>query len=198
ATSPQTAIWHFGWHVTDTRASLETYQARPDVTLLPLYTTDDGGSVLISSDTWPSTGPTPGLTRAQIAEARARGTQPTRKGAVGRGRVRRRGPALVHASGRPAASELTRPRVRPRRPQRFRSRRLDRQAATRARHVSRRALQARRHARGDDRGPEPRGAGAGRGRVAARAAPVRQPAPSRAGRERRARASSPRRRRRRA
>src|SRR6266545_4388181 len=34
ATSPQTAIWHFGWHVTDTRASLESYQARPDVELL--------------------------------------------------------------------------------------------------------------------------------------------------------------------
>ena len=97
ATSPQTAIWHFGWHVTDTRASLETYQARPDVTLLPLYTTDDGGSVLISSDTWPSTGPTPGLTRAQIAEARARGTQPTRKGGFGY----MRGPddALVEYAG---------------------------------------------------------------------------------------------------
>src|SRR5262245_33138196 len=53
ATSPQTAIWHFGWHVTDTRASLETYQRRPDLELLPLYTTDEGGSVLISSDTWP-------------------------------------------------------------------------------------------------------------------------------------------------
>src|SRR5687767_12102947 len=34
-TSPQTAIWHFGWHVTDTRASLETYRARRDVELLP-------------------------------------------------------------------------------------------------------------------------------------------------------------------
>ena len=32
-TSPQTAIWHFGWHVTDTRASLDTYRARRDVTL---------------------------------------------------------------------------------------------------------------------------------------------------------------------
>src|SRR6185369_12728119 len=37
ATSPQTAIWHFGWHVTDTRASLERYRRRGDVTLLPLY-----------------------------------------------------------------------------------------------------------------------------------------------------------------
>jgi catechol 2,3-dioxygenase-like lactoylglutathione lyase family enzyme len=82
-TSPQTAIWHFGWHVTDTRASLETYQRRPDLKLLPLYTTDEGGSVWISSDTWPSTGGTPGLTKAQIAEAKAKGVQPTRKGGFG-------------------------------------------------------------------------------------------------------------------
>ena len=61
-TSPQTAIWHFGWHVTDTHASLAGYKSRRDVTLLPLYTTDEGGSVFVSSDTWPSTGPTPGLT----------------------------------------------------------------------------------------------------------------------------------------
>ena len=83
ATSPQTAIWHFGWHVPDTRASLETYQGRPDVRLLPLYTTEDGGSVFISSDTWPSTGGTPGLTKAQIADAKASGVQPTRSGGFG-------------------------------------------------------------------------------------------------------------------
>jgi len=83
ATSPQTAIWHFGWHVTDTRASLESYKGRPDVTLLPLYTTDEGGSVFISSDTWPSTGGVPGLTKAQIADAKANGVQPTRTGGFG-------------------------------------------------------------------------------------------------------------------
>jgi hypothetical protein len=83
ATSPQTAIWHFGWHVTDTRASLETYTGRPDVTLLPLYTTDEGGAVFISSDTWPSTGGVPGLTKAQIADAKAKGVQPTRTGGFG-------------------------------------------------------------------------------------------------------------------
>ncbi len=27
ATSPQSAIWHFGWHVTDARASLESYKS---------------------------------------------------------------------------------------------------------------------------------------------------------------------------
>src|SRR5713101_8022499 len=97
ATSPQTAIWHFGWHVTDARASLESYQSRPDVTLLPLYTTDEGGSVFISSDTWPSTGGTPGLTKAQIAEAEAKGVQPTRTGGFGY----MRGPdnALVEYAG---------------------------------------------------------------------------------------------------
>ena len=80
ATSPQSAIWHFGWHVTDARASLESYKSRPDVTLLPLYTTDEGGSVFVSSDTWPSAGRTPGLTKTQIAEAKTNGVQPTRTG----------------------------------------------------------------------------------------------------------------------
>jgi catechol 2,3-dioxygenase-like lactoylglutathione lyase family enzyme len=72
----QSAIWHFGWHVTDVRASLSAYQQRADVKLLPLYTTDEGGSVLVSSDTWPNTGSVLGLTREQIAEARAKGVQP--------------------------------------------------------------------------------------------------------------------------
>jgi catechol 2,3-dioxygenase-like lactoylglutathione lyase family enzyme len=96
-TSPQTALWHFGWHVTDTRASLESYRSRPDLELLPLYTTDEGGEVFVSSDSWPSTGPTPGLTKAQIAEAKANGVQPTRKGGFGY----MRGPddALVEYAG---------------------------------------------------------------------------------------------------
>lgn len=83
ATSPQTAIRHFGWHVTDTHATLKTYAARKDVTLLPLYTEDGGGSIFVCSDTWPSTGPTPGLTKAQIAEVKATGVQPTRSGGFG-------------------------------------------------------------------------------------------------------------------
>ena len=82
-TSPQTAIWHFGWHVTDTHASLATYKSRPDLALLPLYTTDEGGSVFVSSDTWPSVNRTPGLTKAQIADAKAKGVQPTRTGGFG-------------------------------------------------------------------------------------------------------------------
>jgi catechol 2,3-dioxygenase-like lactoylglutathione lyase family enzyme len=96
-TAPQTAIWHFGWHVPDARARLETYRGRPDLELLPLYTTDEGGSVLISSDTWPSHGPTPGLTRAEIARARADRVSPTRSG----GFAYLRGPdgALVEYAG---------------------------------------------------------------------------------------------------
>jgi len=75
-TLPQSAIWHFGWHVADTRASLAGYAASPEVNLLPLYTSDQGGSVFVSSDTWPSIGNTLGLNRAQIAEAKAAGIQP--------------------------------------------------------------------------------------------------------------------------
>src|SRR5436189_6428568 len=72
ASEPQSAIWHFGWHVTDTQATVESFKRRPEVNMRPLYTSDEGGSVLISSDTWPSVGNTLGLTKAQIAEARKR------------------------------------------------------------------------------------------------------------------------------
>jgi catechol 2,3-dioxygenase-like lactoylglutathione lyase family enzyme len=94
---PQSAIWHFGWHVTDARHSLETYKSRSEVELLPLYTTDEGGAVLISSDTWPSIGNVLGLNRAQIAEAKAKGI----KAAGGGGFSYMRGPdqALVEYAG---------------------------------------------------------------------------------------------------
>ncbi|WP_158928682.1 VOC family protein [Acidisphaera sp. S103] len=73
---PQSAIWHFGWHVPDARATLETFKTRPEVKLQPLYTTDEGGSVLISSDTWPNIGNTLGLTKSQIQDARRSGAKP--------------------------------------------------------------------------------------------------------------------------
>jgi len=81
----------------DARRSLETYKARSEVALLPLYTTEEGGSVLISSDTWPSSGGTLGLTRAQIAEARAKNVRP----AGGGGFAYMQGPdnALVEYAG---------------------------------------------------------------------------------------------------
>src|SRR5262245_28773936 len=96
-TSPPTAIWHFGWHAVDSRKSLETYKARPDVKLLPLYTTDEGGSVLISSDTWPGAPGVLGLTKAEIADAKAKGVQPART----RGFAYMQGPdaAIIEISG---------------------------------------------------------------------------------------------------
>src|ERR1700710_65383 len=73
---PQSAIWHFGWHVPDARATLETFAAPDEVRLLPLYTTDEGGSVPISSDTWPNVGGVLGLTKGQIEDARRTGAKP--------------------------------------------------------------------------------------------------------------------------
>ncbi len=94
---PQSAIWHFGWHVTNSRRTLETFETRRDVELLPLYTSEEGGAVLISSDTWPGQGGVLGLTRAQIAEAKQRGAGP----AGGGGFAYMRGPddALVEYAG---------------------------------------------------------------------------------------------------
>src|SRR5215468_6105097 len=94
---PQSAIWHFGWHVTHSRRCLETYKTRSEVELLPLYTSEEGGSVLISSDTWPGQGGVLGLTKAQIAEARAKGIGP----AGGGGFAYMKGPddALVEYAG---------------------------------------------------------------------------------------------------
>jgi catechol 2,3-dioxygenase-like lactoylglutathione lyase family enzyme len=94
---PQSAIWHFGWHVTDSRRSLDTYKTRKEIELLPLYTSEEGESVLISSDTWPGQGGVLGLTKAQIAEARTKGTRP----AGGGGFAYMKGPddALVEYAG---------------------------------------------------------------------------------------------------
>ena len=33
-TVPQTAMWHFGWHVTDVRKNMATYQLRKEVKLV--------------------------------------------------------------------------------------------------------------------------------------------------------------------
>jgi catechol 2,3-dioxygenase-like lactoylglutathione lyase family enzyme len=77
---PQSAIWHFGWHVTDSRATVEAWKHRPEVKLSPLYKEETGGEIFVSSDTWPNIGNTLGLTKAQIAEAKARHAEPTRVG----------------------------------------------------------------------------------------------------------------------
>jgi len=94
---PTSAFWHFGWHVTDARKSLATYRGSAQVKLLPLYTSDEGGSVQISSDTWPGVGGALGLTRAQIAEAKATGVQP--KGGAGFAYMEGPDRALVEYAG---------------------------------------------------------------------------------------------------
>jgi catechol 2,3-dioxygenase-like lactoylglutathione lyase family enzyme len=96
ATEPATAFWHFGWHVTDVRQRLAEFRRRA-VTLLPLYTGDAPRTVFVSSDTWPGTGGVLGLTRAGIAEAKAKGVRP----AGGAGFAYLRGPddALIEYQG---------------------------------------------------------------------------------------------------
>ena len=98
ATEPQTAFWHFGWHVTDVRATLDRF-LKQNITLVPLYTgTGEGtGTAFVSSDTYPGSGGVLGLTRAQIAEAKVRGVKP----AGGAGFAYLRGPddALVEYQG---------------------------------------------------------------------------------------------------
>jgi catechol 2,3-dioxygenase-like lactoylglutathione lyase family enzyme len=77
---PQSAIWHFGWHVPDSRATVEAWKERPEVKLMPLYKEETGGEIFVSSDTWPNIGNALGLTKAQIAEAKAKHAEPTRVG----------------------------------------------------------------------------------------------------------------------
>jgi catechol 2,3-dioxygenase-like lactoylglutathione lyase family enzyme len=76
-TAPQSALWHFGWHVPDVHQSLAQFQQRPEVHLLPLFTTEEGGTVFTSADTWPGANGSLGRTKSEIAEAKAQGLQPT-------------------------------------------------------------------------------------------------------------------------
>ena len=103
ATQPQTAFWHFGWHVTNVREALDRF-LKQNVTLVPLYTGEGAGTVFISSDTWPGAGGVLGLTRAGIADARAKGVKP----AGGAGFAYLRGPddALVEYQGNMAAERF--------------------------------------------------------------------------------------------
>jgi catechol 2,3-dioxygenase-like lactoylglutathione lyase family enzyme len=96
ATQPQTAFWHFGWHVTNVRSALDRFLAM-NITLVPLYTGEGAGTVFISSDTYPGSGGVLGLTREGIADAKAKGVKP----AGGAGFAYLRGPddALVEYQG---------------------------------------------------------------------------------------------------
>ncbi len=95
-TQPQTAFWHFGWHVTDVHQSIQAFVER-GATLLPLYTGDGRGTVFTSADTWPGTGGALGLTQAGIADAKAKAVKPT----FGAGFAYLRGPddAMVEYQG---------------------------------------------------------------------------------------------------
>ena len=96
ATQPQTAVWHFGWHVTNERTTMGRLRDE-GVTLLPLYTTDEGGTVNINSDTWPGTGGVLGRTKAQIDEARKENVKPA--GGAGFAYIRGPDDALIEVQG---------------------------------------------------------------------------------------------------
>jgi catechol 2,3-dioxygenase-like lactoylglutathione lyase family enzyme len=96
ATQPQTAVWHFGWHVTNERTTMSRLRA-DGVTLLPLYTSEDGGTVNINSDTWPGTGGVLGLTKTQIEEAKKNNVKPV--GGAGFAYIRGPDDALIEVQG---------------------------------------------------------------------------------------------------
>ena len=95
-TQPQTAMWHFGWHVTNERTAIARMRA-DGATVLPLYTDDEGGTVSISSDTFPGTGGVLGLTKGQIAEARKNNVKPV--GVAGFAYIRGPDDALIEVQG---------------------------------------------------------------------------------------------------
>jgi len=96
ATQPQTAVWHFGWHVTSEREAMARLRTE-GVTLLPLYTTDEGGTVNINSDTWPGTGGVLGLTKTQIEDAKKNNVKPA--GGAGFAYIRGPDDALIEVQG---------------------------------------------------------------------------------------------------
>jgi catechol 2,3-dioxygenase-like lactoylglutathione lyase family enzyme len=96
ATQPQTAVWHFGWHVTNERATMARLRA-DGVTLLPLYTSDEGGTVNINSDTWPGSGGILGLTKTGIEEAKKNNVKPA--GGAGFAYIRGPDDAMIEVQG---------------------------------------------------------------------------------------------------
>src|SRR6185369_8989927 len=96
ATQPQTAFWHFGWHVTSERQTMARLRA-DGVTLLPLYTGEGDRTVNINSDTFPGTGGVLGLTRVQLEEAKKNGVKPA--GGAGFAYIRGPDDALIEVQG---------------------------------------------------------------------------------------------------
>ena len=75
ATSPDTVIWHFGWILNDSRVELERFK-KMGLKTIQMFTDDAGGPMIdITSDTFPGT-----LTKTGLAEAKAKGVQPSRMG----------------------------------------------------------------------------------------------------------------------
>ena len=96
ATQPQTAFWHFGWHVTSERQTMA--RLRTDgVTLLPLYTGEGDRTVNINSDTYPGTGGVLGLTKTQLDEAKKNNVKPA--GGAGFAYIRGPDDAMIEVQG---------------------------------------------------------------------------------------------------
>jgi len=74
ATSPDTVIWHFGWILPDSRQALERFKTM-GLKTIPMYATEDGPMIDITSDTYPGT-----LTKSQLVEAKAKNVEPSRMG----------------------------------------------------------------------------------------------------------------------
>jgi catechol 2,3-dioxygenase-like lactoylglutathione lyase family enzyme len=96
ATQPQTAVWHFGWHVLRERETMARLRDQ-GVTLLPLYTGEGDGTVNINSDTYPGTGGLLGLTRAQLEDAKKNGVKP--QGGPGFAYIRGPDDAMIEVQG---------------------------------------------------------------------------------------------------
>jgi catechol 2,3-dioxygenase-like lactoylglutathione lyase family enzyme len=97
-----TAYWHFGWSAIDSRKSLDSFRAQN--LLVPFYTDDQGNSVDISSDTYPYPPGVPGRTRAEVAEAKAQGLQPTH--VAGNGYIRGPDHAVIEFTGNAPAERF--------------------------------------------------------------------------------------------
>jgi len=71
---PQSAISHFGWNVPDSRAYLEKFHVLK-LRVVPMYAGAGGELIENSADALPGY-----LTKAQIADARSKGTKAARRG----------------------------------------------------------------------------------------------------------------------
>jgi catechol 2,3-dioxygenase-like lactoylglutathione lyase family enzyme len=104
---PQTAIWHYGWNVTDERATQKRFHEMPGVKILPLYTGEGDNFVEISSDSWPGGGGPGGAlgrTKSQIEDAKAKGIKPL--GGAGFGYIAAPDGAMVEFAGNSPAERF--------------------------------------------------------------------------------------------